>query len=46
MALITLVIFTEKSSTIGPRVAQIAALVLIGYGALVLLLPDALPTMT
>lgn len=45
MALITLVIFAEKSLAIGPRIAQTAAVVLIVYGAVVLAMPDALPKM-
>ena len=45
MALITLLIFAEKSLAIGPRVAQAAALILVGYGALVIVMPSALPTM-
>jgi predicted metal-binding membrane protein len=45
MALITLLIFTEKSWLLGRRVAQSAAVALVAYGALVLVVPDALPTM-
>ena len=45
MALITLLIFAEKSLAIGPRVARGAAVLLIAYGALVLAMPNALPTM-
>lgn len=44
MALITLLIFAEKSWPIGQRVAQLAAVALIAYGALVLVVPDTLPT--
>lgn len=46
MAVITAVIFAEKSFVLGPRVAQVAALVLIVYGAVVIAAtPGALPTM-
>lgn len=44
MALITLLIFAEKSLPIGPRLSQVAALALIAYGTLVVLFPEALPT--
>jgi predicted metal-binding membrane protein len=44
MALLTLLIFAEKSLPLGERVSQLAALVLIGYGVLVVLVPAALPT--
>lgn len=45
MAAITVVIFAEKSLAIGKTVAKAASAALIVYGALVLVLPDALPTM-
>jgi predicted metal-binding membrane protein len=45
MALITLLIFAEKSLAVGPRISQIAALALIAYGGLVVFVPAALPTM-
>ena len=45
MALITVLIFAEKSWPSGRRVAQLAAVALVGYGVLVLVVPDALPTM-
>lgn len=45
MALITLVIFAEKSWVIGRHVAKAAALGLVIYGAVVLMVPEALPTM-
>lgn len=45
MALITLLIFAEKSAPFGRQVAAVAAVALIAYGALVLALPDTLPTM-
>ena len=45
LAAISLLIFAEKSSAIGPRVAQAAALVLMAYGAIVIAIPDALPMM-
>jgi predicted metal-binding membrane protein len=45
MAIITLVIFAEKSLAIGYRVARVAAVGLVAYGAVVALaLPGALPT--
>lgn len=45
MAIIALVIFAEKSLAIGPRVARVAAVGLIIYGATVVVaIPDALPT--
>ena len=45
MALITALIFAEKSLAVGHGVGKIAAVVLIAYGALVIAVPDALPTM-
>ena len=45
MALVTVLIFAEKAFPIGPRIAQLAALLLIVYGALVIFLPSLLPTM-
>ena len=45
MAAITLLIFAEKSLPAGRQMGQLAALALIAYGALVLAVPDALPTM-
>lgn len=45
MVAITLLIFAEKSLPRGERIAQVTALALVAYGALVLSLPDALPTM-
>jgi predicted metal-binding membrane protein len=44
MAVITLLIFAEKSLPVGKRVAQVAAGALIAYGALVIFLPQFLPT--
>jgi len=44
MGVITIVIFAEKSTPIGHRVAQLAAVGLIAYGALVVFIPGALPT--
>jgi predicted metal-binding membrane protein len=44
MAFITLLIFAEKSLPGGRRIGQIAAVALVAYGALVLALPEALPT--
>ena len=45
MAAITLLIFAEKSLPAGRQTGQLAAVALIVYGALVLFVPDALPTM-
>ena len=45
LALITLLIFAEKSTPIGRRVALLAGVGLIAYGALVVFVPEALPTM-
>lgn len=45
MALVTALIFAEKSFPIGQRIAQLSALALIAYGVLVLVVPGALPTM-
>jgi predicted metal-binding membrane protein len=43
MALLTALIFAEKCFPLGVRIAQFAALALILYGALVIILPAALP---
>jgi len=43
MALLTALIFAEKCFPLGERIAQCAALVLILYGALVIVVPTALP---
>lgn len=45
MAVITLLIFLEKSTRMGWQMAYLAAAVLIVYGALVIFVPGALPTM-
>ena len=45
MAVITLLIFAEKSLRLGHRIGQGAAVALIAYGALVVFVPAALPTM-
>ena len=45
MALVTVLIFAEKVFPIGPRIAQLAALLLIVYGVLVIFVPGFLPTM-
>lgn len=45
LALITLLIFAEKSTPIGRQVAMLAAVALIVYGAVVVFVPDALPMM-
>jgi predicted metal-binding membrane protein len=44
LAAIVLLIFAEKSLPFGYGVTQLAAAALLAYGALVLLVPDALPT--
>jgi predicted metal-binding membrane protein len=44
MAVITLLIFAEKSLPIGRRAAQLAAAVLVMYGVMVFFLPQLLPT--
>ena len=44
MAVITMLIFAEKSLPVGRRVAQLAAAALVVYGALVVFLPQLLPT--
>jgi predicted metal-binding membrane protein len=44
MAVITALIFAEKSLPIGRQLGQLAAVALISYGALVLFVPAALPT--
>jgi predicted metal-binding membrane protein len=43
MALLTVLIFAEKIFPWGPRIAQLAALALILYGMLVMVVPAALP---
>jgi predicted metal-binding membrane protein len=43
LALITLLIFAEKSTPIGRQVASVAAVALILYGTVVVFVPDALP---
>jgi len=45
MALITLLIFAEKALPHGPQVGRVAAAALIAYGALVVAMPQLLPTM-
>ena len=45
MAVVTVLIFAEKSLPLGQRIAQLAALALIAYGALVVVVPGMLPTM-
>ncbi len=44
MALITVLIFAEKSLPISRHAMTFAAVLLVAYGALVIVLPDALPT--
>jgi predicted metal-binding membrane protein len=45
MALVTALIFAEKSLSLGRRISWIAAGILIIYGALVIFIPEALPGM-
>jgi predicted metal-binding membrane protein len=45
LALITALIFAEKALPVGRRISQVAAVALVAYGVLVLVMPDALPTM-
>jgi predicted metal-binding membrane protein len=44
LAVITALIFAEKSLAVGRQVSRVAAVALITYGALILVLPAALPT--
>ncbi len=44
MAVVTALIFAEKSLPAGRRIGQLAAVVLITYGVIVLFVPAALPT--
>ncbi len=44
MALITLLIFAEKSSPLSRAAVIVAAVGLVAYGAFILIVPDALPT--
>lgn len=46
MAVLTALIFAEKSLPVGRRVAQAAAVVLVAYGLLVIFVPQALPSMS
>jgi len=45
MAVITVLIFAEKSLPKGRQIGQAAAVLLLAYGAVVLFMPQALPTM-
>ncbi|MDQ6908477.1 MAG: DUF2182 domain-containing protein, partial [Chloroflexota bacterium] len=45
LAMITLLIFAEKSLPFGLQIGRIAAAALIVYGALVIASPNLLPTM-
>jgi len=45
MALITALIFAEKSLPVGRPLSRVAGAALVAYGLLVLVMPDALPTM-
>ena len=44
LAVIVLLIFAEKSLPFGHRASQVGAAALMAYGAIVMLVPDALPT--
>jgi predicted metal-binding membrane protein len=44
-ALVTLLIFAEKSLPIGRQVARVVAAALVFYGALIIVVPGALPMM-
>jgi predicted metal-binding membrane protein len=44
MIVIALLVFGEKTLPLGHRLARVAALVLVVYGVVVVLVPDALPT--
>ncbi len=44
MALITVLIFAEKSIALGPAISRIAAVALIVYGIAILIIPNLLPT--
>ena len=46
MIAITLLIFAEKSLPTGTLIARLAGTALVGYGAVVIFVPDALPGMT
>ena len=46
MVALTLLIFTEKSLPIGTLIGRLAGAALIGYGAVVIFVPQALPGMT
>ncbi|MEK7214650.1 MAG: DUF2182 domain-containing protein [Chloroflexota bacterium] len=45
MAIIAAVIFAEKTLPVGPRIAQAAAVVLVVYGAVAVVMPGVLPIM-
>jgi predicted metal-binding membrane protein len=44
MIVIALLVFGEKTLPVGHRLARVAALVLVVYGVVVIMFPDALPT--
>ena len=44
MIVIALLVFGEKTLPLGHRLARVAAVVLVVYGAVVVLFPSALPT--
>jgi predicted metal-binding membrane protein len=45
MAVLALLIFAEKSLPMGRQIAQLAAIALIAYGIVVIVVPGALPSM-
>jgi len=44
MIVIALLVFGEKTLPVGHRLARVAALVLVVYGVVVIMFPDAFPT--
>jgi predicted metal-binding membrane protein len=44
MALLTALIFVEKSVPLGRQISRIAGVALIAYGVIVMFIPAALPT--
>jgi predicted metal-binding membrane protein len=46
LAVITVLIFAEKSLPLGHRIAALAAVGLVGYGLLAVFSPEVLPTVT
>ena len=46
MAVLALLIYSEKILPVGRRIGQLAAVVLVAYGVLVIAVPTTLPTMS